>query len=227
MSPRLLVVEDEEAIAIPLVDRLRSEGYQVDLAADGQRGLELASSEPYALIVLDLMLPRKGGLEVCRDLRQLGVSTPILMLTAKGQLTDKVVGLRLGADDYLTKPFEPAELLARIEALLRRSANSAAPAKVFELGPVRVDVRRAEVLRDGQKVALSPKEFQLLRYFAEHPGEALSREEILKEVWDYDATISTRTVDVHVSWLRQKLEEDPRVPKLIQTVVGLGYKLNA
>ncbi len=225
MNESILIVEDELGLSITLSDRLRKEGYQVSAARDGLAGLECATREHFDLIVLDLMLPGKGGLDVCRELRQLGFNTPILMLTARGQTMDKVVGLKVGADDYLTKPFVMAELLARIEALLRRAAQTPSSGAQHHLaGSIRVDLRRTEVTRNGTPVALSAKEFQLLQYFLEHRTETLSREELLREVWGYDSTPSTRTVDVHVAWLRQKLEDDPKHPQLILTVVGLGYK---
>lgn len=225
MNERILIVEDEPGLAITLEDRLASEGYQVTVARDGIEGFRIACESPFDLIILDIMLPGKSGLDICRDLRQRSLTTPILMLTAKGQTVDKVVGLKVGADDYLTKPFEMAELLARIEALLRR-ASQAAPklGDTAQFGDVQVDFRRTEVTKAGNPVPLSAKEYQLLRYFLEHRGETLSRERLLKEVWGYGATPSTRTVDVHVAWLRQKLEDDPRKPRWILTVVGLGYK---
>jgi two-component system alkaline phosphatase synthesis response regulator PhoP len=172
------------------------------------------------------MLPKKNGLDVCRDLRQGGLATPILMLTARGQVTDKVVGLKLGADDYLTKPFENIELLARIEALMRRSVTSgtAHAADSYEFDDVTVDFRKAEVHRAGEAVELSAREFQLLRYFIENRGNVLSRDELLNNVWGYDAMPSTRTVDVHVAWLRQKIEPNPKRPEYIRTVHGMGYK---
>jgi two-component system alkaline phosphatase synthesis response regulator PhoP len=171
------------------------------------------------------MLPRKNGLDVCRDIRQAGLITPILMLTARGQTIDKVLGLKIGADDYVTKPFDMMELMARIEALLRR-APSRPPSQedVHQLGPIRVDLRGTEVSRDGKIVTLSAREFQLLRYFIEHRGTTLSRDEILKEVWGYSAETFTRTVDVHVASLRQKLENDPKQPAIILTIPRLGYK---
>ncbi len=229
---RLLLVEDEPGLQLTLSDRLISEGYQVDTAGDGDTGLALATSGGFDLVVLDVMLPKRDGFDVCRMLRQRGITTPILMLTARGQVVDRVVGLKLGADDYLTKPFEAMELLARIEALLRRAGQSpaaAAPAgsagaAKYTFGDVVVDVRKAEVTRDGAPVDLSAKEFHLLRYFLEHRGATLSRDELLHEVWGYEHTPSTRTVDVHVAWLRQKLEANPKVPQVILTVHGLGYK---
>ena len=225
MDSKILIVEDEAGLATTLKDRLRKEGYAVSVARDGVAGWELATSKPFDLIILDLMLPGQSGLTVCQKLRERGSSTPILMLTARRQTADKVAGLRTGADDYLTKPFQMAELLARVAALLRRAAQPAGVAGVrHQFGDVSIDVRRTEVVRDGQPVALSAKEFLLLRYFVEHRGTTLSRDELLREVWGYDAVPSSRTVDVHVAWLRQKLENDPKNPQFILTVVGLGYK---
>ncbi len=233
---RLLLVEDEPGLQLTLSDRLTAEGYVVETAGDGELGLARATAATFDLILLDVMLPRRDGFDVCRTLRQRGIATPILMLTARGQVVDRVVGLKLGADDYLTKPFEPIELLARIEALLRRAPAStlAAPAGSSPGSTARyvfdefvVDVRKAEVTRDGQAVELSAKEFQLLRYFLEHRGATISRDELLHQVWGYQNTPSTRTVDVHVAWLRQKLEPNPKVPQIIVTVHGLGYKFAA
>src|SRR6266576_2426569 len=222
MDGKILVVEDEEVIRMTLGDRLESEGYAVEFALDGQEGLHKATRNSYDLVILDIMLPRKSGFDVCRDIRMAGVVVPILMLTARGQTFDKVLGLKIGADDYLTKPFDAMELLARIEALLRR-ANVVAPPGIHRFGPVQVDLRGTSVSRNGKVVPLSAREFQLLRYFVEHRGETLSREVLLKEVWAYSAESLTRTVDVHVASLRQKLEPDPKNPSLIVTVTGLGY----
>ncbi len=229
MNQRILLVEDEPGLVITLTDRLATEGYAVETAQDGEAGLAQAAREPFDLIILDVMLPRKNGLDVCRDLRQRGIHSPIIMLTARGQVFDRVVGLKLGADDYVTKPFEMIELLARIEALLRRAPTAAAdhPAQLpetYQFGGVAVDFRRAEVWRGGQLIELSALEFKLLRYLIEHRGDALSRDELLNGVWGYDAMPSTRTVDVHIAWLRQKLEPNPRHPQFILTVHGLGYK---
>jgi two-component system alkaline phosphatase synthesis response regulator PhoP len=209
-----------------LTDRLAVEGFDVDSATDAHSGLAKATTGQYDVIVLDVMLPGGNGFDICRTVRQKGVQTPILMLTARGQVVDKVVGLKLGADDYLVKPFEMAELLARIEALLRRSASTSAAAggDSYRFGDVTVDFRRAEVTKKGVPVELSAREFKLLRYFVEHRGAALSRDELLNEVWGYNAMPSTRTVDVHIAWLRQKIEDNPRHPQLILTVHGLGYK---
>ena len=225
MPARILIVEDEAALVTTLKDRLRKEGYDVAHAADGESAVDLMRNESFDLILLDIMLPGQSGLVVCEKLRQLGHTTPILMLTARRQTMDKVVGLRTGADDYLSKPFQMAELLARVAALLRRAAQPPASAGVqFHFGDLRIDTRRAEVSREGRPINLSAREYQLLRYFVEHRGATLSREELLREVWGYDAPPSTRTVDVHVAWLRQKIEKDARNPQLILTVVGLGYK---
>ncbi len=225
MNHRVLLVEDEPGLVLTLSDRLRSEGYDVAVAEDGESGQMAAVSNKFDVIIMDVMLPRKNGFDVCRDLRSQGIQTPILMLTARGQVVDKVVGLKLGADDYLTKPFEVLELLARIEALLRRSPNTQNTIKDnYSFGDVRVDFRRAETLREGNNVELSALEFKLLQYFIAHRGVTLSRDELLDEVWGYDAMPTTRTVDVHIAWLRQKLEQNPRRPQFIVTVHGLGYK---
>jgi len=225
MSRKILVVEDEPGLLLTLGDRLRREGYEVETETDGDAALERAAAGRHDLILLDVMLPHRTGFDICRDLRQRGVFVPVLMLTARRQTADKVVGLKLGADDYLTKPFKMMELLARIEALLRRACvQPAAVQPVCEFGSLRVDLRRAEVFRDGKPVTLSAREFQLLRYFIEHRGEVLPREKLLQEVWGYENLPLTRTVDVHVTWLRQKLEPDPKDPQLIRTVYGLGYR---
>jgi len=219
-----------------LTQRFSSEGYEVETANDGEQGLALGLREPFDVIVLDLMLPRRNGFDVCRDLRQRGINTPIIMLTARGQVVDRVVGLKLGADDYLTKPFAMMELLARIEALLRRSTPASAlleagrsspgrsAGEVFQFGSVCVDFRRTIVTRDSRAVNVSAREFKLLRYLIEHSGATVSRDELLNEVWGYNSLTTTRTVDVHISSLRQKIEEDPRHPKSIVTIHGFGYK---
>lgn len=227
MSQNILLIEDEPGLVLTLTDRLESEGYTLETAQDGETGLHLAKSKSFDAIILDIMLPRKNGFDVCRDLRQHGNQTPILMLTARGQVVDKVVGLKLGADDYLTKPFEMMELLARVEALLRRvqpHSNQTAVAEVFQFDAIQVDFKRAEVQRNKLPVELSAREFKLLQYLIENRGRTISRDELLDEVWGYNAMPSTRTVDVHVAWLRQKLEPNPRHPRFILTVHGLGYK---
>lgn len=247
MKRRVLLIEDEPGLVLTLTDRLAAEGYAVESARDGDAGLEMALARSYDLILLDVMLPGRDGFDVCRELRRAGRATPVLMLTARGLLTDKVVGLKLGADDYLTKPFETAELLARMEALLRRAAGAAAGGGLgagdpssgpgpggpsgsggdlasAAFGDIRVDFRSAELTRMGRPVELSAKEFALLRCFVENRGVVLSRDELLGRVWGYDPAPTTRTVDVHVAGLRQKLEADPKRPRLIVTVHGMGYK---
>jgi len=221
---RLLLIEDEPGLVLTLTDRLAREGYAVESSADGESGLERAAAEAFDLILLDVMLPRMTGFDVVRDLRRRGVDTPVIMLTARGQVVDRVVGLKLGADDYVTKPFEMVELLARIEAKLRRAPAAPHPAEGHQFGDIRIDFRRAEVSKNHAPLDLSAREFQLLRYFIEHRGATLTREELLNEVWGYTAMPSTRTVDVHVAWLRQKVEPNPRHPQYILTVHGMGYK---
>ena len=223
MRENILLVEDEQALRSTLSVRLQGEGYVVDTAADGVEGFEKATTRPFDLIILDIMLPYRSGLDVCRDIRQAGLATPILFLTARHQTTDKVIGLKLGADDYVTKPFKAAELIARIEALLRRVPIRSGHG-VHQFGSIRVDVRRAEVTRDEKPVYLSAREFQLLRYFIERAGSTIPRVELLRSVWGYDTNTMTRTVDMHVASLREKLEENPRHPELIVTVAGVGYK---
>lgn len=223
MRENILLVEDEQALRSTLSVRLQGEGYVVDTAADGVEGFEKATTRPFDLIILDIMLPYRSGLDVCRDIRQAGLATPILFLTARHQTTDKVIGLKLGADDYVTKPFKAAELIARIEALLRRVPIRSGHG-VHQFGPIRVDIRRAEVTRDEKPVYLSAREFQLLRYFIERAGSTIPRVELLRSVWGYDTNTMTRTVDMHVASLREKLEENARHPELIITVAGVGYK---
>jgi two-component system alkaline phosphatase synthesis response regulator PhoP len=223
VTRRILVIEDEAALRLALSDRLRSEGYEVETAADGEQGWDRARQGGFDLILLDVMLPGRSGFDLCRDLRREGVATPILMLTARGEVLDRVLGLKLGADDYLVKPFETAELLARIEALLRR-AQPDTEGGAFAFGEVRVDFKRVEVTKAGEPVELSALEFRLLRYFVEHRGEVLSRDRLLDEVWGYSAEVYSRTVDQHVATLRRKIESDPRRPRHVVTVHGLGYR---
>lgn len=229
MNESILIVEDEEALQMTLGDRLRSEGYVVDFATDGDQGMEKATQLPFDLIILDIMLPRRSGFEICTDIRRAGLATPILLLTARGQTADKLVGFKLGADDYVTKPFDTLELVARIEALLRRSPGKAAAAQpggsaVYQFGGITLDIRGTQVTRDGEQIYLTAREFQLLRYFVEHRGTTVSRDELLRQVWGHEAGTFTRTVDVHVASLRQKLERIPKKPELIITIPGLGYK---
>jgi|SRR5580704_15667035 two-component system alkaline phosphatase synthesis response regulator PhoP len=223
MNESILLVEDEAALRTTLSDRLRGEGYVVDTAVDGHEAFEKVTNLPFDLVILDLMLPSRSGLDVCRDIRQAGMATPILILTARNQTIDKVLGLKLGADDYVTKPFESAELIARIEALLRRVPIQIGQG-VAEFGSIYVDIKRAKVTRDGKPVYLTGREFQLLRYFIERAASTVPRKELLQSVWGYEADALTRTVDTHVASLRQKLEEDPKRPELIVTVTGVGYK---
>jgi two-component system alkaline phosphatase synthesis response regulator PhoP len=223
---RVLLVEDEPGLVMTLTDRLESEGYEVGSAPDGPSGLQRASRERWDVILLDVMLPGASGFDVCRDLRQQGIETPVIMLTARGQVVDRVMGLKLGADDYLTKPFDLLELSARIEVQLRRRAAASAGTSgtQYRFGEVTVDFRKAEVLRGGKPIDLSAREFLLLKYFIEHREATLTRDELLNEVWGYHSMPSTRTVDVHVAWLRQKVEPNPRHPQYILTLHGLGYK---
>jgi two-component system alkaline phosphatase synthesis response regulator PhoP len=226
-SPHILLVEDEPGLRKTLSDRLRAHGYDVSLAEDGHAGERLAREGDYDVIILDLMLPVKDGLDVCRDLRRDGHSSPVLMLTARDGLSDKIAGLKIGADDYMTKPFESAELLARVQALLRRARRGEAPeVETVSFGAVQVRLRAAQVLRGGKQVHLAAREFKLLSYLVRNPGVVFSRDELLDAVWGPQATPETRTVDVHMGWLRQKLEERPRQPRHLITVYGLGYRFD-
>jgi two-component system alkaline phosphatase synthesis response regulator PhoP len=228
MTARILLVEDDPGLALTLSDLLSGEGYQVETAADGPTGLARAGAEPFDLLLLDIMLPGKNGFDVCRDLRQRGKDIAILMLTARTQLTDRVVGLKLGADDYLTKPFEPPELLARIEALLRRTRKAPrTPVLRCQVGDIDADFEHGVVLKAGVPVPLAGKELELLRFLVDHRGKVVTREELLEGVWEYQPGVSSRTIDVHVAWLRHKLEDNPRDPRHIRTVRGVGYRFVA
>ena len=224
MAERILLVEDEAGLLVTLEDRLHSAGYDVDAVADGREGLDCALKKELDLIVLDIMLPSMDGVEVCRELRSRGMSTPVLMLTAKAQLENKLDAFEQGADDYLTKPFDVAELLARVKALLRRRTEPIAGKPTLEFGRNCLDTHLTEVRRDGVRLPLSVKEFNLLHYFLKHPGETLSREVLLRDVWRYPEPHVTRTVDVHIGWLRQKIEDNPKKPRWIRTVHGRGYR---
>jgi len=227
MSSRILLVEDEPGLVLTISDLLASDGHDVETATDGRKGLERALSEEFDLVILDVMLPGKNGFDVCRELRQRGRDVAVLMLTAKSQVTDRVVGLKLGADDYLAKPFDPGELLARVEALLRRvKKENRVQVKRYRFGAVEVDFDAGVVTREGAPVTLAAKEMELLRYLIDNRGKVLPREDILAEVWEYQAGVSSRTIDVHVAWLRQKLEESPAAPKHIHTVRGTGYRFS-
>jgi DNA-binding response OmpR family regulator len=223
MNENVLVVEDEQALRNALGVRLRAEGYTVDTAADGNEGLLKATELPFDLIILDLMLPYRSGLDVCRGVRQKGLATPILILTVRDQTVDKVVGLNLGADDYMTKPFEAPELIARIQTLLRRMPVRTGQG-VHTFGPIRVDVQREKVFRNGKEVQLTSREFQLLYYLMERIGSTVPRTELLQSVWRHDEDSYTRTVDAHIASLRRKLEYNPKRPELILTAPGVGYK---
>jgi DNA-binding response OmpR family regulator len=223
---RILFVEDETAFAVGMIDRLESEGYRVEWARTGPAGYEAALAHHFDLIVLDVMLPGKNGFDICRDLRRDRVDTAVLMLTARGETVDRVLGLKLGADDYVQKNCEPAELMARIEARLRRAAgNPNRAAARVELGGVSVDVRKHEVIRAGEPITLSPVEFRLLTYLLDSGGAVVTREELLENVWGLNGDTLSRTVDVHVAGLRKKIEEDSRYPRFLLTVKGVGYKL--
>ena len=222
---RILLVEDEDSLAIPLQDRLVQQGYEVLRARDGGEALDVANRETLHVIILDIMLPVKDGFEVCRELRQKEIQIPILMLTARSDVVDKVVGLKLGADDYLTKPFEMMELLARVETLLRRARIPVSAASgSYTFGHIEVNFRSAQVHSQGQPVELSALEYRLLCYFIEHRGTTLSRDQLLNQVWGYEAMPYTRTVDAHVASLRQKIESQPKRPQFLMTVHGMGYR---
>ena len=227
MTTRVLIVEDDEAMSIALRDGFQYEGYSVTVAKDGESGLQLATEESPDLILLDVMLPKMTGLDICKNLRGGGSAVPIIMLTARGQEIDKVLGLKLGADDYITKPFGFMELLARAEAVLRRSNPvPATPSAVetYRFGDVSVDFRRHEAHKADQQIDLSPREFQLLGFFIQHRGEVITREKLLDTVWDYNSIPFTRTVDMHIAKLRKKIEDNPSDPRHIVTVHRLGYK---
>ncbi|HEY7388742.1 MAG TPA: response regulator transcription factor [Bryobacteraceae bacterium] len=228
MNSRILLIEDEPGLVMTVSDLLAAEGYDVETASDGDSGFAKAASGNFDLVLLDVMLPRRSGYDVCRDLRQHGVDSAILMLTARTQVVDRVVGLKLGADDYLSKPFDPAELLARIEALLRRLRKGhEIGVRSFHFGDVEVDFDRAEVRKSGEPRNLAAKELQLLHYLVDRRGQVVPREELLRQVWEYSAEASSRTVDVHIAWLRQKLEDNPQRPRHIQTLRGKGYRFSA
>jgi len=229
MNEHILIVEDEQELCMTLGDRLRSEGYSVECAFDGKSGFEKINQVPFDLVILDLMLPMRSGLDLCVDIRRSGFATPILILTALSQSIEKVAGLKLGADDYVTKPFDTLELMARVEALLRRSPNrpdslNAGVQEVYRLGAIVLDTRKTRVTRDGEPVNLTSREFQLFRYLVEHRGVTVSREELLEQVWGHIPGTLTRTVDMHIASLRQKLEVLPKKPEMIITVPLMGYK---
>lgn len=222
---KILIIEDEESIRLPLEDNLRLEGYEVACARDGLEGLAMASESSHDLIVLDIMLPKMDGFELCKRLRRDRIMTPILMLTAKSQEVDKVLGLELGADDYMTKPFSPRELLARIKAILRRGREIRGEADLIRVADVEIDFAKYEAKKSGRPVPLTALEFSLLDLLAGRRGRVVHRNEILDRAWGRDVYVDPRTVDKHISLLRKKLEDDPQNPKLILGVRGVGYKL--
>jgi two-component system alkaline phosphatase synthesis response regulator PhoP len=224
--PKVLIVEDDDSMIAALRDGFEYEGYTVSLARDGAAGLRQASETAPDLIILDVMLPKMSGLDVCRQIRKGGNTVPIIMLTARGQEIDKVLGLKLGADDYVTKPFGFLELMARVEAVLRRATGRPVQVESFEFGSVRADFKRGEVRRNGKLLDLSAREVRLLQYFIEHRGEVVSRDQLLDAVWDYDSAPLTRTVDMHVAKLRKKIEDKAAQPRYLVTVHGQGYKFN-
>jgi len=228
MSARILVVEDDPNLLNALAYNLGREGYEVSTAADGEQALETARREKPDLIVLDLMLPKLSGLEVCRILRR-EMTVPILMLTARAEETDKIIGLEIGADDYMTKPFSVRELLSRVRAILRRAdMDKTAPAEsdlTLRIDDIEIDPARHRATRRGETLELTPKEFDLLAFLAKNKGFVFSRDQLLEKVWGYDYAGDTRTIDVHVRWLRQKIEADPQRPRHLITIRGLGYKL--
>lgn len=234
---KVLVVDDEQSIVTLLTFNLEKEGYEVESALDGETAYEMALNGDYDFIILDLMLPKKSGMDVCKDLRQQKVNTPILMLTAKDDELEKIIGLELGADDYMTKPFSPRELIARMSAIFRRSGikndsdndisdkQGSNETTVITIGNISIFPGNYEVYVDNESVELTPKEFELLLYMAKQKNRILSRDQLLNAIWDYDYTGGTRIVDVHISHLREKIEKDTKKPQYIQTVRGFGYRL--
>jgi DNA-binding response OmpR family regulator len=228
MSGKVLIVEDDQAMAVALRDGFEYEGYSVQVARDGAVGLKIATEKELDLIILDVMLPRMSGFDVCKQLRSEGRDTPIIMLTARGQEIDKVVGLKIGADDYVTKPFSFMELIARVEALMRRAHHrQAETVDEFRFGEIVVNFKKFEVTRDGSPLEVSAREFNILKYFIEHLGEVITRDQLLDSVWGYGSFPLTRTVDMHIAKLRQKIEDTPHDPRHIVTVHRVGYKFIA
>ena len=221
---KVLIVEDDQAMAVALRDGFTYEGYAVQVARDGATGLRMATEKGHDLVILDVMLPRMSGLDVCRQLRSAGNGTPIIMLTARGQEIDKVLGLKTGADDYVTKPFSFLELMARVEAVLRRASKATEAVESAQFGDVEVNFKSFEASKGGRALELSPREFKMLKYFVEHRGEVVTRDQLLDHVWGYEGLPLTRTVDMHIAKLRQKIEDTPSDPRHIITVHRVGYK---
>jgi DNA-binding response OmpR family regulator len=224
---RILVAEDEPTIAEGLEDDLAEEGYSVHVVDDGLVAESLAATGKYDLILLDIMLPGKDGFSVCRSLRTSGVRTPIIMITARGQESDKIRGLDLGADDYVTKPFSPRELQARIRAVLRRHEDGAVAADVVEIGDIRIDFKKFEAIRDGAPIALTGTEFKLLRTFVEHRGEVVTVQRLMERIWGDETHVTERVVYTHINNLRAKIDNDPSKPRLLVSLRGIGYRLDA
>lgn len=221
---KVLIVEDDQAMAVALRDGFTYEGYAVHVARDGAAGLRMAEERSHDLLILDVMLPRMSGLDICRQLRSAGNDTPIIMLTARGQEIDKVLGLKTGADDYVTKPFSFLELMARVEAVLRRTSKSPEQVEQASFGDVEMNFKTFEASKAGRAVELSPREFKMMKYFVEHRGEVVTRDQLLDHVWGYEGLPLTRTVDMHIAKLRQKIEDTPSDPRHVITVHRVGYK---
>ncbi len=226
MKKTILIVEDEPAISMAIKDELEFDGFDVRLASDGIAGLQSILQSPPNLVVLDLMLPGKNGFEVCREIRERGINTPVIVLTARAQEADKIRGLELGADDYITKPFSLAELIARIRAVLRRS-DPEQSSDTIRSRSITIDLKRHQVLKGNTPVELTDKEFQILTYLMKRPSEVISRDDFLKTIWGEEVYITHRTVDIHISALRRKIEDDPEHPSLIVSVRNVGYKFDA
>jgi len=220
----MLIVEDDPAMSVALRDGFEYEGYAVTVAKDGAAGLNLATDKSLDIVILDVMLPKMSGLDVCKQLRNDGHDIPIILLTARGQEIDKVLGLKLGADDYVTKPFSFMELAARVEAVLRRATRRTEKVEVYEVGDLTLDFKKCEATKGTTALDLSPREFKLMKYFIEHRGEVVTRDQLLDAVWGYDSFPLTRTVDTHIAKLRQKIEDDAGNPHYILTVHRAGYK---
>ena len=224
MMRKVLIVEDDQAMAVALRDGFTYEGYAVHVARDGAAGLRMAEERSHDLVILDVMLPRMSGLDVCRQLRSAGNETPIIMLTARGQEIDKVLGLKTGADDYVTKPFSFLELMARVEAVLRRTSKTTEAVEQVAFGDVEMNFKTFEARKSGRSLELSPREFKMMKYFVEHRGEVVTRDQLLDHVWGYEGLPLTRTVDMHIAKLRQKIEDTPSDPHHVITVHRVGYK---
>ncbi len=221
---KILIIEDEPNMVLGLTDNFELEGYEVISASDGEGGLAKAMSEKPSVVILDIMMPKRSGLDVCKELRAKGYTMPVIILTARGQEVDKVVGLELGADDYVTKPFSIRELLARVKAILRRVEGRGQAIQQYQFGNIFLNFSTHQATKNDRSLDLSTKEFELLKYFVQHRGETVSRDRLLEDVWGYDQYPNTRTVDNHVAKVRQKIEEKPAEPKYIITIHGVGYK---